>query len=39
MPRGIGVLNEPVWKCRELSKRTKLKVRTVIAVATLMYGS
>ena len=34
----IGVLNEPVWKCKELNRRTKLKVYNAIVVPTLMYG-
>ena len=33
--RVIGVLNEPVWKRKELSRRTKLRVYN----ATLVYGS
>ena len=35
----IGVLNEPVWKCKELNRRAKLKVYNAIVVPTLMYGS
>ena len=35
----IGVLNEPVWKRKELSRRTKLRVYNAIVVPTLMYGS
>ena len=39
--RVIGVLNEPVWKRKELSRRTKLRVYNAIVVptCTLMYGS
>ena len=37
--RVIGVLNEPVWKRKELSRRTKLRVYNAIVVPTLMYGS
>ena len=37
--RVIGVLNEPVWKRKELSSRTKLRVYNAIVVPTLMYGS
>ena len=37
--RGIGVLNEPVWKRKELSRRTKLRVYNTIVVPTLVYGS
>ena len=38
--RVIGVLNELVWKCKELNyRRTELKVYNTIAVPTLMYGS
>ena len=37
--RVIGALNEPVWKRKELSRRTKLKVYNAIVVPTLMYGS
>ena len=35
--RVIGVLNEPVWKWKELSRRTKLRVCNAIEVPTLMY--
>ena len=37
--RVIGALNEPVWKRKELSRRTKLRVYNAIIVPTLMYGS
>ena len=37
--RVIGVLNEPVWKWKELSRRTRLRVYNAIVVPTLMYGS
>ena len=37
--RVIGALNEPVWKRKELSRRTKLRVYNAIVVPTLMYGS
>ena len=37
--RVIGVLNEPVWKRKKLSRRTKLRVYNAIVVPTLMYGS
>ena len=37
--RVIGVLNEQVWKHKELSRRTKLKVYNAIIVPTLMYAS
>ena len=37
--RAIGVLNEPVWKQKELIRRTKLRVYNVIVVPTLMHGS
>ena len=37
--RVIGVLNEPVWKRKELSRRTKLRVYNAIVVPTLVYGS
>ena len=37
--RVIGVLNEPVWKQKELSRRTKLRVYNAIVVPTLVYGS
>ena len=37
--RVIGGLNEPVWKRKELSRRTKLRVYNAIVVPTLMYGS
>ena len=37
--RVIGVLNEPVWKWKELSRRTKVRVYNAILVPTLMYGS
>ena len=37
--RVVGVLNEPVWKRKKLSKRTKLRVCSAITVTTLMYGS
>ena len=37
--RVIGVLNEPVWKRKELSRRTKLRVYNAIVVPTLMYES
>ena len=30
--RVIGALNEPVWKRKELSRRTKLKVYNAIVV-------
>ena len=30
--RVIGVLNEPVWKRKELSRRTKLRVYNAIIV-------
>ena len=33
------MLNEPVWKQKELSRRTKLRVYNAIVVPTLMYGS
>ena len=35
----IGVLNELVWKRKELSRRTKLTVYNAIVVPTVMYGS
>ena len=35
----IEVLNELVWKRKELSRRTKLRVYNAIVVPTLMYGS
>ena len=35
----IGVLNEPVWKQKELSRKTKMKVYNAIVVPTLVYGS
>ena len=37
--RVIGVLNESVWKKKELSRMTKLRVCNAIIVHTLMYGS
>ena len=37
--RVIGALNEPVWKQKELSRRTKLRVYSATVVPTLMYGS
>ena len=37
--RVIGVLNEPVWKRKERSRRTKLRVYNAIVVPTLVYGS
>ena len=37
--RVIGVLNAPVWKRKELSRRTKLRVCNAIVVSTLVYGS
>ena len=39
--RVIRVLNEPVWKRKELSirRRTRLRVYNAIVVPTLMYGS
>ena len=37
--RVIGVLNKPMWKRKELSRRTKLRVYNAIVVPTLMYGS
>ena len=37
--RVIEVLNEPVWKWKELSRRTKLRVYNAIVVPTLVYGS
>lgn len=37
--RVIGALNEPVWRQKELSRRTKLRVYNAIVVPTLMYGS
>ena len=37
--RVIGVLNEPVWRQKELSRMTKLKVYNAIVVPTLVYGS
>ena len=37
--RVIGVLNEPVWKQKELSRRIKLRVYSAIVVPTLMHGS
>ena len=37
--RVIGVLNEPVWKRKELSRRTKLRAYNAIVVPTLVYGS
>ena len=33
----IEVLNEPVWKRKELSRRTKLRVYNAIVVPTLMW--
>ena len=36
--RVIGVLNEPMWKWKELSRRTKLRAYNAIVVPTLMYG-
>ena len=37
--RFLGVLNDPVWKWEELSKRTKLynRVYNAIVVPTLLY--
>ena len=37
--RVIGVLNEPVWKWKELSRRTRLRVYNAIVEPTLMNGS
>ena len=37
--RVIGVLNEPVWKRKELSRRTKLRVDNADVVPTLVCGS
>ena len=39
--RFLGVLNDPVWKWDELSKRTKLynRVYNVIVVPTMLYGN
>ena len=37
--RVIGVLNEPIWKRKELSRKTKLRVYNAIIVPTLVYGS
>ena len=37
--RIIGALNEPVWKQKEPSRRTKLRVYNAIVLPTLMYGS
>ena len=37
--RIIGVLNDPVWRRKELSRKTKLKVYNAIVVPTLVYGS
>ena len=37
--RIIGAPNEPVWKRKELSRRTKLRVYNAIVLPTLMYGS
>ena len=37
--RVIGVLNEPVWKGTELSRRTTLKICNAIVVPTVMYRS
>ena len=34
----MGPLCEPVWKQKELSRRTKVKVHNVIVVPTLMHG-
>ena len=34
----IGALCEPVWKQKELSRRTKMKVYNAIVVPTLMHG-
>ena len=33
--RIIGVLNDPVWRRKELSRKTKLKVFNAIVVPTL----
>ena len=35
----IGVLNEPVWRQKEMSRGTKVRVYSAIVVPTLMYGS
>ena len=35
--RVIGVLNEPVWTWKEVSRRTKLRVYNAIVVPALMY--
>ncbi len=35
----IEVLNEPVWKQKELSTKTKMKVYNAIVVPALVYGS
>ena len=37
--RVIRVLNEPVWKQKELSRKTKMKVYNAVVVPTLVYGS
>ena len=39
--RFLGVLNDPVWKWDELSKRTKLynRVYNAIVVPTMLYGN
>ena len=37
--RIIGELNEPVWKRKEPSRRTKLRVYNATVVPALMYGS
>ena len=37
--RVIGVLNELVWKQKQLSRKTKMKVYNAIVVPTLVYGS
>lgn len=37
--RVIGSLSELVWKQKEMSRWTKLKVYHAIVVPTLMYGS
>ena len=33
------MLNEPVWKRKELSRRTKLRIYNAILVPILVYGS
>ena len=37
--RVIGVLNEPVWKRRELSRRTKLGARVLQWHCKLVYNA